>query len=123
MSTDSTLVRACGRARRRLQLSGIPVRFVAEGAEAVGRLSNVSRAGVFVSASQLPRPGAMLVLQFESPGGGLVNVRGEVRWNTHGMVLPAQDAGFAVLLSEPPVEFREFYLWAQELEKPDDDGP
>ena len=90
----------------------------------MGEITEVSRTGVFIETNEIPRSGAVVALQFWTPTGDLVDLRGEVRWNTHGLVLPEHDTGFAVLLSEPPAEFREFYLWAQEeLEKPDDDEP
>ena len=93
-----------------------------EGAEGVGHLKNISRAGVFVRSSDLPRPGSLLVLQFESPTGRLVSLRGEVRWNTRGMAVAEEKAGFGVLLSEPPPEYREFFLWAlEQMEKPEEE--
>jgi hypothetical protein len=85
---------------------------MAEGAEAVGQLKNVSRAGVFVSASELPRPGAPVALQFESPSGESVNLRGEVRWVSQGAPESRVPTGFGVLLREPPREYRSFFLWA-----------
>jgi hypothetical protein len=105
-------VSGSARARQRLRIARIPVRFLAEGQEAVGQLKNVSRAGVFVRASDLPRPGAVVALQFRSPQGSLVDVRGEVRWNTQGLALDGVVPGFGVLLYEPPREFREFFAWA-----------
>jgi hypothetical protein len=100
------------RARRRIQVARIPVRFMAEGAESIGQLKNVSRAGVFVSASDLPRAGAPVALQFESPGGEAVNLRGEVRWISQGAPDSHVPTGFGVLLREPPREYRAFFLWA-----------
>jgi hypothetical protein len=100
------------RARRRIQIARIPVRFMAEGAEAVGQLKNVSRAGLFVSATELPRPGAPVTLQFDSPAGAPVNLRGEVRWVSQGAPESRVPTGFGVLLREPPREYREFFLWA-----------
>jgi len=91
---------------------------MAEGAEAVGQLKNVSRAGVFVSASELPRPGAPVALQFESPSGDSVNLRGEVRWVSQGAPESRVPTGFGVLLREPPGEYRAFFLWAlEQIEK------
>ncbi len=90
------------------------MRFVVEGVEGVGVLSSVSRAGFFVLSDAPPRPGGPVVLQFESPTGRLVNLRGEVRWNTQGQVVAGERHGFGVVLSEPPPEYREFFLWAQE---------
>jgi hypothetical protein len=86
------------------------VRYVAEGAESVGKLLDVSRSGVSIRAAELPRPGAIVALQFESPVGKLVDVRGEVRWSE-----PERDGhpdSFGVRLHEPPKEFREFVAWA-----------
>ena len=57
--------------------------------------------------------GSAVVVQFESPAGAaLVNVRGEVRWTTRGLERPEVPTGFGVLLHEPPMEYREFFLWA-----------
>ncbi len=98
------------------------VRFVVEGDEGVGVLSSVSRAGFFVLSDAPPRPGVPVVLQFESPTGRLVNLRGQVRWNTRSQVDAGERRGFGVVLSEPPPEYREFFLWAQEqTEKPGED--
>jgi hypothetical protein len=90
------------------------VRFLAGGREAIGTLHNVSRAGVGIRAAEVPRPGAIVALSFESPHGGLVDARGEVRWNTRGLASPAVPEGFGVRLHEPPAAFREFFQWALE---------
>lgn len=88
---------------------------MAEGVEGVGHLKNVSRAGVFVRTADLPRPGAPVALQFESPPtGGMVNLRGEVRWSTDGLGAQTLHSGFGVLLHEPPREFSAFLSWALE---------
>jgi len=97
------------------------VRFLADGDEAVGTLRNVSRAGVFVRASEVPRPGALVVLSFESPLGRILDLRGEVRWNTRGLANQTP-IGFGVRLHEPPNEFREFFLWALEQSGKDDEA-
>lgn len=94
---------------------------MAEGAESIGQLKNVSRAGVFVSASDLPRAGAPVALQFESPVGEAVNLRGEVRWISQGVPDSHVPTGFGVLLREPPREYRAFFLWA--LDQAEKDGP
>ena len=87
------------------------MRFVAEGSEAVGKLVEVSRSGLQVAAAELPRPGAIIALQFESPGGKLVDVRGVVRWNTQSRPDDTPES-FGVRLHEPPREYREFVAWA-----------
>jgi hypothetical protein len=97
----------------------IQVRFMTEGLESLGELSNVSRAGLFVRASDVPRPGTVVALQFHGPDENLVDLRGEVRWNTHGLGDGSEATGFGVLLYEPPREYREFYLWA--VSEVDDD--
>lgn len=100
-------------------MTSIPVHFMAEGCETTGMLKSASRGGVFVAASELPHAGSPVVVQFESPTGTLVSVRGEVRWTTRGRERPDVPAGFGVLLHEPPSEYREFFLWAMERgEKP-----
>jgi hypothetical protein len=105
-------VTGAARARQRIRIPRIPVRFVAEGVEALGHLKNVSRAGLFVRTSDLPRPEAVVALQFRSPTGSLVDLRGEVRWTTAELTNRELEPGFGVLLHEPPREYREFFLWA-----------
>jgi Tfp pilus assembly protein PilZ len=115
-------VNASARARRRVLTSKIPVRFMAEGAEGVGHLKNVSRAGLFVRSNDLPRPEAAISLQLEIPGTNtLINLRGEVRWTTDGSGSTADGSpGFGVQLLEPSREFGDFFRWAvEQLEKPD----
>jgi Tfp pilus assembly protein PilZ len=101
--------------------SRIPVRFVAEGAEGVGHLKNVSRAGLFVRSNDLPRPEAGIALQLEVPAtGALINLRGEVRWTTDGSGAADRAPGFGVQLREPSLEFTDFFRWAvEQLEKPE----
>ena len=90
--------------------------------EAVGQLVNVSRSGLSVRASELPRAGAIIALQFESPVGKLVDVRGEVRWNARASSTAPRD-GFGVRLHEPPRAYREFVAWAlSRSEKCEEDG-
>ncbi len=94
---------------------------MAEGVEGVGHLKNVSRAGLFVRTPDLPRPGAPVALQFESPSsGGLVNLRGEVRWSTDGLGALAPQAGFGVLVHEPTRDFADFLRWAIEQAEKED---
>ena len=103
--------------RERLGVPSLPLRYLSEGVEGVGVLENVSRAGAFVRTSELPRPGAVVVLQFRSPSGALVDLRGEVRWTTRGLADPDVASGFGVLIQEPPHEYRAFFLWALEQAK------
>lgn len=100
------------RARPRLGIPQTPVRFVAEGAEALGTLIEVSRSGLYVRSSEPPRPGAIVALQFESPTGKLVDVRGEVRWSAQGARAAERPDGFGVQVHEPPREYRDFVSWA-----------
>jgi hypothetical protein len=95
---------------------------MAEGTEGVGHLKNVSRAGLFVRSADLPRPGVPIALQFEMPAtGALVNLRGEVRWNTEGLGAAVPQSGFGVMLLEPSREFAEFFRWAvEQIEKEDE---
>ena len=112
-----------GRARPRLAITQISVRFVAEGVEATGHLCNVSRSGMYVRTGEPPRSGAIVALQFEAPAGKLVDLRGEVRWNAAGAARAGRPEGFGVRLHEPPREYREFVVWAlSSCEKPDADG-
>jgi hypothetical protein len=105
-----------------LKITDIQVRYVAEGMEAVGHLQDVSRSGVNIRASDLPRQGAIVALQFESPTGGLVDVRGEVRWSAAPRSREERPDRFGVRLHEPPREFREFVAWAlAQCEKEDDE--
>ncbi len=109
------------RARPRLGITQISVRFVAEGVEAVGRLQNVSRSGLYVKTAEPPRPGAIVALQFESPEGRLVDLRGEVRWNSRGAARAGKPEGFGVRLHEPPRAFQNFVAWVHSAgEKPEE---
>jgi hypothetical protein len=101
------------RARQRLKIDPVRVRFLAEGQEAVGRLTEVSRAGVFVEADEFPRPGAVVAFQFRVPSGELVDVRGEVRWSTQGLAGSNNHRGFGIMVHEAPLAFREFVSWIQ----------
>lgn len=92
---------------------------MAEGEEAVGTLRNVSRAGLFVTARELPRSGATLALSFDSPHGEYVDLRGEVRWSTRNR--GGAPEGFGVRLSEPPRQFRAFFQWAMDQVGKDDE--
>jgi hypothetical protein len=114
-------VSASARARRRILTSRIPARFMAEGSEGVGHLKNISRTGLCVRSIDLPRPGVAIAVQFEAPSTGeLVNLRGEVRWSSDRLGSDTSQAGFGVLLHEPPPEFRDFFRWAiEQLEKED----
>ena len=94
------------------------MRYVAEGMESVGLLQDVSRSGLYVRAPELPRPGAIVALQFESPTGKLVDIRGQVRWNSSG----SDPDGFGVRVHEPPREYREFVAWALAEAEKDDEG-
>jgi hypothetical protein len=102
--------------------SRIPIRFMAEGAEGVGHVKNVSRAGLFVRSNDLPRPESAIALQFETPSTGeSINLRGEVRWTTDGQGSVDPSPGFGVQLHEAPRAFLEFFRWAlEQLEKPED---
>jgi hypothetical protein len=96
---------------------------MAEGGEGVGHLKNVSRAGLCVRSADLPRPGVAIALQFEAPTtGALVNLRGQVRWSSeHLGASDTSQAGFGVLLHEPPPQYREFFRWAvEQVEKEDE---
>jgi hypothetical protein len=100
------------RARARVPTSKIAVRFKADGSESVGYLDNMTRTGVFVRTDDLPRPGSAVALQFHTPAGALIDVRGEVRWNTEGLSHLLSTPGFGLLLHEPPPEYLEFFDWA-----------
>ncbi len=81
--------------------------------EATGELMAISRAGMFVHTDEIPRPGAVVAIQFRTQAGDQVDVRGVVRWNTEKVVNPEVPCGFGVLVHEPPPEWREFFLSAQ----------
>jgi hypothetical protein len=99
------------RVRQRIRVDLIPVRFMAGGREAIGHLKNVSRAGIFIRAQELPAPGAAVSLQFRSPNGDLVDARGEVCWTTDGLLDPDAPRGFGIRLHEPPRQYWEFLRW------------
>jgi hypothetical protein len=100
------------RRRERIQIPSVRVRFFCEGTEAVGLLRNVSRAGLFVQTSEIPRAGGVVAIQFQPPVGDLVDLRGEVRWSTQGLAKPGLAPGFGVSIHEPPREYRDFFMWA-----------
>ena len=85
----------------------------------MGEITEVSRTGVFIEADEIPRSGAVVALQFWTPTGDLVDLRGEVRWNTQGLASSADLKGFGVLLHEAPQPYREFFAWTQ-AEKEED---
>jgi hypothetical protein len=107
-------VSGSGRTRQRIRLEQIPVRYLAEGCEGVGHLKNVSRAGVFIHAEELPPAGAVVALQFRCPSGVLVDVRGLVRWGTESPDELDGSPGFGVMLHEPARDYLEFVRWAVE---------
>ena len=96
---------------------------MAEGAEGIGHLKNVSRAGLLVRSSDLPRPECAISIAFENPeSGASINLRGEVRWTTDGQGSRDPSPAFGVQIHEPPREFTEFFRWAvEQLEKPEDE--
>ena len=97
------------------------MRFVAEGSESTGVLRDVSRQGVYIRSSQIPRPGAVIAVQFEGGDGRLIDARGQVRWN----VSPRGDkpSGFGVIVHEPSQRFRDFVDWALAISsEKDEDG-
>jgi len=110
------------RERQRIPVPPLRIRFVTEGLDAAGELSAISRTGMFVETDELPRPGAVVALQFWTPSGDLVDLRGEVRWNTQGLAHAAGLRGFGVLVHEAPQSYRQFFIWAQ-AEKSDDLEP
>ena len=101
------------RARQRITVAPLRVRFLAEGLDATGEITEVSRTGVFIQTDEIPRPGAVVAVQFWAPSGDLVDLRGEVRWSTKGLASAEELRGFGVLVYEAPQPYREFYLWAQ----------
>jgi hypothetical protein len=109
------------RARQRFTLPEIRVRYASENLEATGQLANVSRAGLFVSAGELPRPGALATLQFRFAGERIVDVRGQVRWTTQRRTALA-GPGFGVALHEPGRTFFEFVGWLEALGASCDEG-
>jgi hypothetical protein len=102
------------RARQRFSLPQIRVRFAADSVEAVGQLANVSRAGLFITAGELPKPGSLATIQFRFEGERIVDVRGQVRWTTQRRTAQA-GPGFGVSLHEPGREFYEFVRWLETL--------
>jgi hypothetical protein len=95
-------------------LPQIRVRYAAEHVEATGELANVSRAGLFIAAADLPRPGSLATIQFRFADGRIVDVRGDVRWITQRRTALA-GPGFGVSLREPGREFFEFVRWIEAL--------
>ena len=102
------------RARQRIGIDPLRVRYLSDGNESVGEILEVSRTGMFVRTQEFPRPGAVVALQFHDPNGGaLVDARGEVRWNTQGLAHVGEESGFGVLVFEAPQAYRDFFAWAQ----------
>ncbi|MFQ5513569.1 MAG: PilZ domain-containing protein [Myxococcota bacterium] len=109
------------RARQRINIDPLRVRFLAEGHEGVGLLTDISRTGLFIRSQELARAGAVVALQFRAPTGELIDLRGEVRWSTEGETdANGSEAGFGVLVYEAPLPYREFFLWAQRKADKDD---
>jgi hypothetical protein len=106
-----SFVSSSARVRQRIHVDLITVRYLAEGKEAIGHLKNVSRAGVFVRAVELPSKGAAVALQFRAPDGSLVDLRGEVCWTSEEVLDGAESPGFGVRLHEPPQAYRKFFVW------------
>lgn len=97
------------RARPRIETPELPLRVLCNGEESLGTLASVSRAGLFVCSAQLPPPGAVVGVQIRLPEGGLIDLRGEVRWNTESLVEAGVPQGFGVVLRDPPREYRAFF--------------
>lgn len=106
-----SFVSSSARVRQRLHVGLITVRYLAEGQEGVGHLVNVSRAGLFVRAVELPSEGSAVALQFRTPSDSLVDLRGEVCWTSGAELDGGRLPGFGVRLHEPPQEYREFFRW------------
>jgi hypothetical protein len=104
-------VSSSARVRQRLGVELITVRYLAEGQEGIGHLVNVSRAGLFVRTVELPAEGSAVALQFRTPDGSLVDLRGEVCWTCPAGLAGGRLPGFGVRLHEPPQEYREFFHW------------
>lgn len=88
--------------------------FSSDGLVGTGHLRNISPRGVFVRSDLLPSPGAEVQVFFDDGGGGHVEARGIVRWNTDQLSDEKQQkhglkSGFGVLVPEPSVEFMVFY--------------
>ena len=83
-------------------------------------LRDVSRQGVYIRASQIPRAGAVIAVQFEGGDGRLIDARGQVRWNVSPQ--GGKPSGFGVIVHEPSQRFRDFVEWAlsQTSEKDED---
>ncbi len=81
----------------------------------MGTLASISRAGFFVCSEHLPSPGAVIGVQFQTPERDLIDLRGEVRWNTGGLADVGVPPGFGVVLRDPPREWRAFFRWALAL--------
>lgn len=95
---------------------------MAEGTEGLGHLKNVSRSGICVRSSDLPRPGVAIALQFELPTtGDLVDLRGDVRWSSDRLGSAGTQSAFGVNLHEPPPQFRLFLRWAIEQAEKEDE--
>ena len=95
---------------------------MAEGAEGLGHLKNVSRSGICVRSDDLPRPGVAIALQFELPTtGALVDLRGEVRWSSDQLGPAGFQSGFGVHVHGPPPQFRLFLRWAIEQAEKEDE--
>ncbi len=93
---------------------------MSEGIEAVGRVSEVSRAGLFIESDEFPRPGAVIAVQFHTENGELVDLRGEVRWTTQGAAHGSETEGFGMLVHEAPLAYRDFFVQARDDSKKDD---
>ncbi len=84
----------------------MPVRFQTSSANGRGRISNISRLGLFVLADDLPQPREPIQVWLELAEDRCIEVSGSVRWTTDQLPPKQQTVrGFGVELVEPSPEF------------------
>lgn len=98
--------RRIGRMQLRRVLNPIPATFhAAGGVRAEGELWDISVHGLFFATSLLPPTGTYGSVVFEFPPGTVIEVRGEVRWNT--AETPETSPGFGMEIESVPRAYQE----------------
>ncbi len=78
----------------------LPAIYFLGGARGEGVVGNLSRDGLFLRGSLLPKEGEHIVTKFTTPNGHGITVKGTVRWATHAQAGDKSGPlGFGVELS------------------------
>jgi hypothetical protein len=97
--------------RRRVEML---VEFDQGGARGTGVTGDVSRNGMFVRSARPPNGGPAVSLTVHLPGGREILMAGRVVRSAAAS--DPQSPGFALALTDKPVEYDEFFSWLLDLE-------